>query len=210
MLLAISGESLKPQPGFMPYPLLSLFWQYAVLLSSCKIDYFSSDTELNKIKRRLSDTPAVKSGYLEGGASGRLPRIMDVEAAAQSNRWWGKTPNMWRYSNGKIYNNDDASAKVLLAHLLQRERCEIILRNYKNYVKHLNRVPFFYSVTQSFFYIIIQNKEAFHPKLSYDKKQTTQSTQEQEKMLIFFFCHKVPFLCKLYILTILTTIFMQL
>lgn len=190
MLLAISGESLKPQPGFMPYPLLSLFWQYAVLLSSCKIDYFSSDTELNKIKRRLSDTPAVKSGYLEGGASGRLPRIMDVEAAAQSNRWWGKTPNMWRYSNGKIYNNDDASAKVLLAHLLQRERCEIILRNYKNYVKHLNRVPFFYSVTQSFFYIIIQNKEAFHPKLSYDKKRTTQSTQEQEKMLIFFFVIK--------------------
>lgn len=190
MLLAISGESLKPQPGFMPYPLLSLFWQYAVLLSSCKIDYFSSDTELNKSKRRLSDTPAVKSGYLEGGASGRLPRIMDVEAAAQSNRWWGKTPNMWRYSNGKIYNNDDASAKVLLAHLLQRERCEIILRNYKNYVKHLNRVPFFYSVTQSFFYIIIQNKEAFHPKLSYDKKRTTQSTQEQEKMLIFFFVIK--------------------
>lgn len=190
MLLAISGESLKPQPGFMPYPLLSLFWQYAVLLSSCKIDYFSSDTELNKIKRRLSDTPAVKSGYLEGGASGRLPRIMDVEAAAQSNRWWGKTPNMWRYSNGKIYNNDDASAKVLLAHLLQRERCEIILRNYKNYVKHLNRVPFFYNVTQSFFYIIIQNKEAFHPKLSYDKKRTTQSTQEQEKMLIFFFVIK--------------------
>lgn len=190
MLLAISGESLKPQPGFMPYPLLSLFWQYAVLLSSCKIDYFSSDTELNKIKRRLSDTSAVKSGYLEGGASGRLPRIMDVEAAAQSNRWWGKTPNMWRYSNGKIYNNDDASAKVLLAHLLQRERCEIILRNYKNYVKHLNRVPFFYSVTQSFFYIIIQNKEAFHPKLSYDKKRTTQSTQEQEKMLIFFFVIK--------------------
>lgn len=94
---------------------------------------------------------------------------------------------MWRYSNGKIYNNDDASTKVLLAHLLQRERCEIILRNYKNYVKHLNRVPFFYSVTQSFFYIIIQNKEAFHPKLSYDKKRTTQSTQEQEKMLIFFF-----------------------
>ncbi|KAL3972977.1 propionyl-CoA synthetase [Sarotherodon galilaeus] len=44
-------------------------------------------SELNKSKRRLSDTPAVKPGYLEGGASGRLPRIMDVEAAAQSNRW---------------------------------------------------------------------------------------------------------------------------
>uniref|UniRef100_H3D9M8 Bicaudal C homolog 2 n=1 Tax=Tetraodon nigroviridis TaxID=99883 RepID=H3D9M8_TETNG len=42
--------------------------------------------ELNKSKRRLSDTPAVKPGYLEGGASGRLPRIMDVDAA-QSNQW---------------------------------------------------------------------------------------------------------------------------
>ncbi|XP_008282794.1 bicaudal C homolog 2 [Stegastes partitus] len=44
-------------------------------------------SDLNKSKRRLSDTPAVKPGYLEGGASGRLPRIMDVEVAAQSNRW---------------------------------------------------------------------------------------------------------------------------
>ncbi|XP_029918164.1 bicaudal C homolog 2 [Myripristis murdjan] len=44
-------------------------------------------SDLNKSKRRLSDTPTVKPGYLEGGASGRLPRIMDVEAAAQSNRW---------------------------------------------------------------------------------------------------------------------------
>ncbi|XP_040903948.1 bicaudal C homolog 2 [Toxotes jaculatrix] len=43
--------------------------------------------DLNKSKRRLSDTPAVKPGYLEGGASGRLPRIMDLEVAAQSNRW---------------------------------------------------------------------------------------------------------------------------
>ncbi|XP_029963368.1 bicaudal C homolog 2 [Salarias fasciatus] len=44
-------------------------------------------SDLNKGKRRLSDTPAVKPGYLEGGASGRLPRILDVEVAAQSNRW---------------------------------------------------------------------------------------------------------------------------
>lgn len=44
-------------------------------------------SDLNKSKRRLSDTPAVKPGYLEGGASGRLPRIMDVEVAAQSNHW---------------------------------------------------------------------------------------------------------------------------
>ncbi|XP_019109294.2 bicaudal C homolog 2 [Larimichthys crocea] len=44
-------------------------------------------SDLNKSKRRLSDTPAVKPGYLEGGASGRLPRIMDLEVPAQSNRW---------------------------------------------------------------------------------------------------------------------------
>ncbi|KAM3867113.1 LOW QUALITY PROTEIN: bicaudal C homolog 2 [Diretmus argenteus] len=44
-------------------------------------------SDLNRSKRRLSDTPMVKPGYLEGGASGRLPRIMDVEVAAQSNRW---------------------------------------------------------------------------------------------------------------------------
>ncbi|XP_076594918.1 bicaudal C homolog 2 [Chaetodon auriga] len=44
-------------------------------------------SDLNKSKRRLSDTPAVKPGYLEGGASGRLPRIRDLEVAAQSNRW---------------------------------------------------------------------------------------------------------------------------
>ncbi|XP_063732280.1 bicaudal C homolog 2 isoform X2 [Eleginops maclovinus] len=44
-------------------------------------------SDLTKSKRRLSDTPAVKPGYLEGGASGRLPPIMDVEVAAQSNHW---------------------------------------------------------------------------------------------------------------------------
>uniref|UniRef100_A0A665T139 Bicaudal C homolog 2 n=1 Tax=Echeneis naucrates TaxID=173247 RepID=A0A665T139_ECHNA len=44
-------------------------------------------SDLNRSKRRLSDTPAVKPGYLEGGASGRLPRIMDLEVAAQSNHW---------------------------------------------------------------------------------------------------------------------------
>ncbi|XP_024138632.1 bicaudal C homolog 2 isoform X3 [Oryzias melastigma] len=44
-------------------------------------------SDLNKSKRRLSDAPAVKSAYLEGGASGRLPRIIDVEVAAQRNGW---------------------------------------------------------------------------------------------------------------------------
>ncbi|XP_033830029.1 bicaudal C homolog 2 [Periophthalmus magnuspinnatus] len=44
-------------------------------------------SDLNKSKRRLLDASSVKSGYLEGGASGRLPRIMDLDAAAQSNHW---------------------------------------------------------------------------------------------------------------------------
>ncbi|KAM4732705.1 bicaudal C homolog 2 [Anableps anableps] len=44
-------------------------------------------SDLNKSKMRLSDAQPVKPGYLEGGASGRLPRILDVDAAAQSNCW---------------------------------------------------------------------------------------------------------------------------
>uniref|UniRef100_A0A1A8NRD6 SAM domain-containing protein n=1 Tax=Nothobranchius rachovii TaxID=451742 RepID=A0A1A8NRD6_9TELE len=44
-------------------------------------------SDLNKSRRRLSDTPSIKPVYLEGGASGRLPRIMDVDAAAQNNHW---------------------------------------------------------------------------------------------------------------------------
>ncbi|XP_077957859.1 bicaudal C homolog 2 isoform X1 [Gasterosteus aculeatus] len=44
-------------------------------------------SDLNRGKRRPSDTPAVKPGYLEGGASGRLPRIVDLEVAAQSHHW---------------------------------------------------------------------------------------------------------------------------
>uniref|UniRef100_A0A8C6K6L6 Bicaudal C homolog 2 n=1 Tax=Nothobranchius furzeri TaxID=105023 RepID=A0A8C6K6L6_NOTFU len=44
-------------------------------------------SDLNKSRRRLSDAPSIKPVYLEGGASGRLPRIMDVDAAAQNNRW---------------------------------------------------------------------------------------------------------------------------
>ncbi|XP_072529688.1 bicaudal C homolog 2 isoform X2 [Salminus brasiliensis] len=44
-------------------------------------------SDLNKSKIKLPDAPVVKSGYLEGGASGRLPRIMDEDVAAKSNRW---------------------------------------------------------------------------------------------------------------------------
>lgn len=44
--------------------------------------------DLNKSKMKVPEAPTVKSGYLEGGASGRLPRIMDEDVAAKSNRWW--------------------------------------------------------------------------------------------------------------------------
>ncbi|XP_056457165.1 bicaudal C homolog 2 [Gadus chalcogrammus] len=43
--------------------------------------------ELTRSKRRLSDTSSVKSVYLEGGASGRLPPIVDLEVAGQSKHW---------------------------------------------------------------------------------------------------------------------------
>lgn len=59
-----------------------IYWSHSV-----------SDPDLNKSRRRLSDTPAVKPSYLEGGASGRLLRIMDVDAAAQSNHWWNAAPD---------------------------------------------------------------------------------------------------------------------
>uniref|UniRef100_A0A8C1IAM4 Bicaudal C homolog 2 n=1 Tax=Cyprinus carpio TaxID=7962 RepID=A0A8C1IAM4_CYPCA len=43
-------------------------------------------TDLSK-KRKFPEVSSMKSGYLEGGASGRLPRIMNEDAAAKSNRW---------------------------------------------------------------------------------------------------------------------------
>lgn len=49
-------------------------------------------------KRKFPEPPTVKSGYLEGGASGRLPRIMDEDVAAKSNRWWRHDMNAKDYS----------------------------------------------------------------------------------------------------------------
>lgn len=43
--------------------------------------------DLNKSKMKVPEVPAVKPGYLEGGASGRLPRIIDEDVASKSNRW---------------------------------------------------------------------------------------------------------------------------
>nr|XP_055033276.1 bicaudal C homolog 2 isoform X1 [Misgurnus anguillicaudatus] len=43
-------------------------------------------TDLSK-KRKFPETVTLKTGYLEGGASGRLPRIVDEDVAAKSNRW---------------------------------------------------------------------------------------------------------------------------
>ncbi|XP_076861972.1 bicaudal C homolog 2 isoform X2 [Brachyhypopomus gauderio] len=44
-------------------------------------------SDLTKSRRKHPEPLAVKPGYLEGGASGRLPRIMDEDIAAKSNRW---------------------------------------------------------------------------------------------------------------------------
>lgn len=78
MLLAISGANLTDS---LPPSVL--------VASRMNMGFvkLSSHPDLNKSKRRLSDAPSVKPGYLEGGASGRLPRIVDVEVAALSNRW---------------------------------------------------------------------------------------------------------------------------
>uniref|UniRef100_A0A672SRA3 Protein bicaudal C homolog 1-B-like n=1 Tax=Sinocyclocheilus grahami TaxID=75366 RepID=A0A672SRA3_SINGR len=43
-------------------------------------------TDLSK-KRKFPEVSSMKSGYLEGGASGRLPWIMNEDAAAKSNHW---------------------------------------------------------------------------------------------------------------------------
>lgn len=58
-------------------------------------------------KRTFPEAPTVKSGYLEGGASGRLPRIMDEDLAAKSNRWWPDHVNAKDYSIS--YNAPGAS-----------------------------------------------------------------------------------------------------
>uniref|UniRef100_A0A8C2AA81 Bicaudal C homolog 2 n=1 Tax=Cyprinus carpio TaxID=7962 RepID=A0A8C2AA81_CYPCA len=42
-----------------------------------------SDSE----KRKFPEVSSVKSGYLEGGVSGRLPRIMNEDGAVKSSRW---------------------------------------------------------------------------------------------------------------------------
>lgn len=86
MLIAISGNKL-PSLRRESYTLLHLLRCWVCTCLILLSNDLSLDLELNKSKRRLSDTPAVKPGYLEGGASGRLPRIIDVEVAAQSNRW---------------------------------------------------------------------------------------------------------------------------
>lgn len=44
--------------------------------------------ELNKNRRKLFDPPNIRSSFLEGGASGRLPRQFHADMASVSGRWW--------------------------------------------------------------------------------------------------------------------------
>lgn len=57
----------------------------SAILHLCIYCFLSPDLTKSKIK--LPEAPTVKPGYLEGGASGRLPRIMDEDVAAKSNCW---------------------------------------------------------------------------------------------------------------------------
>lgn len=45
-------------------------------------------TELNKNRRKLFEPPNIRSSFLEGGASGRLPRQFHTDIASVSGRWW--------------------------------------------------------------------------------------------------------------------------
>ncbi|XP_023698557.1 bicaudal C homolog 2 isoform X2 [Paramormyrops kingsleyae] len=44
-------------------------------------------SDLKNGKWKTTDPPVVKSAYLEGGASGRLPRILDADVATRNNCW---------------------------------------------------------------------------------------------------------------------------
>lgn len=44
-------------------------------------------TDLNKNRRKLFEPPNIRSSFLEGGASGRLPRQYHADIASVSGRW---------------------------------------------------------------------------------------------------------------------------
>ncbi|XP_048885681.1 bicaudal C homolog 2 isoform X2 [Brienomyrus brachyistius] len=44
-------------------------------------------SDLKNSKWKTTDPPVVKPAYLEGGASGRLPRILDADVAIRNSRW---------------------------------------------------------------------------------------------------------------------------
>nr|KAF6424520.1 BicC family RNA binding protein 1 [Molossus molossus] len=44
-------------------------------------------SELNKNRRKLFEPPSARTSFLEGGASGRLPRQYHADIASVSGRW---------------------------------------------------------------------------------------------------------------------------
>uniref|UniRef100_A0A4W5JZD4 Bicaudal C homolog 2 n=1 Tax=Hucho hucho TaxID=62062 RepID=A0A4W5JZD4_9TELE len=98
MALTGSQRSPSPQPTDDLPELLSQLGlgKYIDVFQQQEIDFQTFLTlrtmllavsDLNKNKRKRSETPAGKPGYLEGGASGQLTQIMDEDTAAQSNHW---------------------------------------------------------------------------------------------------------------------------
>lgn len=166
MLLAISGENLE--------------FTLNLLLRLCLskwLTYLSADADLNKNKRRLSDTPAVKPGYLEGGASGRLPRIVDLEIGAQSNRWWEE-------SAGNRSASDQQRVVWYLVHWcqccvsLQRKSMKLPLKEPLNQViRHITKVL-----------IQHQDKEVFPSKARFCNKQTILNSNEPD-IVIMAYCN---------------------
>uniref|UniRef100_A0A8C9R3Z2 Bicaudal C homolog 2 n=1 Tax=Scleropages formosus TaxID=113540 RepID=A0A8C9R3Z2_SCLFO len=85
----VSFSFCKPQIDFQTFLTLSDadLKEVGVSTFGARRKMLLAISDLNKSRRKPVDPPTVKSGYLEGGASGRLPRIMDMDAASQSSRW---------------------------------------------------------------------------------------------------------------------------
>lgn len=186
MLLAISGENMMSNLRLRSASPSVNVVGGACLLSWKSLHYLSSCTDLNKSKRRLSDTPAVKPGYLEGGASGRLPRIMDLEVPAQSNRWWEEMP-----TSSELHLTDvelfsllkdiqwcycQCRGLISACYWRKMDKRENALKS----SKHYGNVPLIYSHTPKlfFFFYKIKTRRSSLPNLWFYEKQTVWNTNE--------------------------------
>ncbi|KAK7922762.1 hypothetical protein WMY93_009664 [Mugilogobius chulae] len=130
-------------------------------------------SDLNRSKRRLSDASSVKSGYLEGGASGRLPRIMDLEAAAQKRTTTTNLAlSLWPHRGDSIQKR----MSPLKCANLEKEKCrgshvgrEILLNHWSRDVKVIRESE------------RVSKRERQKHMLSYSQKERRERVREAEK-----------------------------